>query len=75
MKVMQHIIMQQRRKIQSLQKKYSRCKQRISLLKDLNKRNYITETAADNLMVCLNDVFQCKALNQARVFVDEAILR
>jgi len=52
----------QRQKIKMLQKKYKRCKQRISLLKDLvldlNKRNYISEAVADNLMVRLNSIYR-----------------
>ncbi|XP_077264339.1 uncharacterized protein LOC143898626 [Temnothorax americanus] len=54
MNLARRTIMQQRKKIETLQKKFGRCKQRISSLKDLvsdlKKRNYISEIAADNLM-------------------------
>ncbi|XP_077276889.1 uncharacterized protein LOC143905358 [Temnothorax americanus] len=47
MNLARRTIMQQRKKIETLQKKFGRCKQRISSLKDLvsdlKKRNYISE--------------------------------
>ncbi|XP_029678795.1 uncharacterized protein LOC115244921 [Formica exsecta] len=69
--VMRRTVTQQRQKIETLQKKFSRCKQRISLLKDLvsdlKKRNYISETAANILMVRLNKIYlSMKAPNKAK---------
>lgn len=59
--VMRRTVTQQRQKIKTLQKKYKRCKQRISSLKDLvldlKKRNYISEAVAD-LMVRLNSIYR-----------------
>ncbi|XP_071570629.1 uncharacterized protein [Temnothorax nylanderi] len=75
MNLARRTIMQQRKKIETLQKKFGRCKQRISSLKDLvsdlKKRNYISEIAADNLMVCLNNIYRSmKAPNKANAFIE-----
>ena len=59
--VIRRTVTQQRQKIEALQKKFHRCKRRISSLKDLvsnlKEKNYISEAAADSLMVCLNGIY------------------
>lgn len=77
MNVIRRTVMQQRQKIETLQKKFNRCKQRISLLKDLvsnlKKRNYISETVANHLMVHLNNIYRSmEAPNKVKTFVDKS---
>lgn len=74
--VMRRTVTQQRQRIETLQKKFKRCKQRISSLKDLvsdlKEKNYISETAANTLMVHFNSIYRSMMTpNKANVFIKE----